>query len=133
MSVEIDLGPVVPILRIFDVAKAREFYVDFLGFTWDWEHRFEPALPLYAQISRGGVILHLSEHHGDAAPGSHITIRTKGIAAFHRELTDRKYRHARPGLEEQPWGARTVTVMDPFANRLTFSEPNESSTAADCR
>ncbi len=125
MSTEIKFGPVTPILRIFDIAKAKEFYLDFLGFTWDWEHRFDDNAPLYAQVSRAGVILHLSEHHGDGAPGSHITIQTKGIAEFHRELTEKKYRYARPGLEDQPWGARTVTVGDPFANRLTFSEPNE--------
>ncbi len=29
----------VPIVRIFDVAKAQEFYLGFLGFTVDWEHR----------------------------------------------------------------------------------------------
>jgi catechol 2,3-dioxygenase-like lactoylglutathione lyase family enzyme len=29
---------VVPILRIFDVAKTREFYVDYLGFSVDFEH-----------------------------------------------------------------------------------------------
>ena len=33
----------VPVLRSFDEAKAREFYVDFLGFTVEWEHRFEPG------------------------------------------------------------------------------------------
>ena len=33
-------GKTTPILRIFDEAKAREFYVDFLGFKVDWEHRF---------------------------------------------------------------------------------------------
>jgi len=125
VSDAVALGPIVPILRIFDIAKAREFYVDFLGFTWDWEHRFDDNAPLYAQISRAGVVIHLSEHHGDGAPGSHIMIQTKGIAALHRELTEKKYRYARPGLENQPWGARTVTVGDPFANRLTFSEPNE--------
>jgi len=54
-----------PIFRIFDEAKAREFYVDFLGFTIDWEHRFEPGLPLYMQVSKDDCILHLSEHHGD--------------------------------------------------------------------
>lgn len=27
---------VIPILRIFDEAKAREFYVEFLGFRVDW-------------------------------------------------------------------------------------------------
>ena len=33
-------GAETPILRIFDIAKAREFYLDFLGFAVDWEHRF---------------------------------------------------------------------------------------------
>ena len=31
---------VIPVLRIFDIAKAREFYIDWIGFTIDWEHRF---------------------------------------------------------------------------------------------
>ena len=33
----------IPILRIFDPGKAKEFYVDYLGFAVDWEHRFEPG------------------------------------------------------------------------------------------
>ena len=39
-------------LRIFSVEKAREFYVDFLGFTWDWEHRFDDSAPLYARVMK---------------------------------------------------------------------------------
>ncbi len=35
-----NFGKVVPILRIFDEAKAKEFYVTFLEFAIDWEHRF---------------------------------------------------------------------------------------------
>ena len=35
-----ELGGPVPILRCFDEAKAREFYVDFLGFSVDCTHRF---------------------------------------------------------------------------------------------
>jgi hypothetical protein len=31
----VSLGRTTPILRIFDEAKAREFYVDFLGFDID--------------------------------------------------------------------------------------------------
>jgi hypothetical protein len=68
----------VPILRIFDEAKAREFYVDYLRFTVDWEHRFEDDLPLYMQISRDGLTLHLSEHVGDACPGSTVFVRMRG-------------------------------------------------------
>ena len=123
MSGGLKLGPVVPILRMFDVEKAREFYVGFLGFTWDWQHQFEPGLPVYAQVSRAGLALHLSEHHGDGSPGAAVMIHMQGIEAFHAELLAKKYRYARPGLETQPWKARTVTVTDPFANRLTFSEP----------
>ena len=121
MSVE--LQRVVPILRIFSVEKAREFYVDFLGFTWDWEHRFDDDAPVYAQISRTGLVLHLSEHHGGGSPGSHININMTGIEELHRELSEKKYRYGRPGLEEQPWGARTITTHDPFGNRLIFTEP----------
>jgi len=40
------LAKAVPILRIFDEAKAKEFYLDFLGFSLGWEHRFEPDAPL---------------------------------------------------------------------------------------
>jgi hypothetical protein len=45
--------PAIPVLRIFDVPKARDFYEGFLGFAWDWEHRFEPGLPAFVQVSRG--------------------------------------------------------------------------------
>jgi hypothetical protein len=33
---EISFNRVVPVLRIFDIAKADEFYQGFLGFTVDW-------------------------------------------------------------------------------------------------
>jgi hypothetical protein len=46
------LGRTIPILRILDERKAKEFYLEFLGFTLDWEHRFEPGLPLYLQVSK---------------------------------------------------------------------------------
>src|SRR3546814_734157 len=61
-----------PILRIFDEAKAREFYFGYLGFTADWEHRFGENFPLYMQVSRAGLTLHLSEHHGDEIGRAHV-------------------------------------------------------------
>ena len=73
----------VPILRSFDEGKAREFYVGFLGFTIDWEHRFEPGTPLYMQVSREGIVLHLSEHHGDGSPGVHLRIDVTGVHDLH--------------------------------------------------
>jgi hypothetical protein len=72
----------IPILRIFSVEKAREFYLSFLGFSVDWEHRFDDDLPVYMQISRPGLTLHLSEHHGDACPGATVLISMSGSMRF---------------------------------------------------
>ena len=43
----LNTSAVLPIFRIFSIEKAREFYVDYLGFTVDWEHRYEENMPLY--------------------------------------------------------------------------------------
>lgn len=110
-----------PILRIFDEVKAREFYVDFLGFTVDWEHRFGEALPLYMQISKDDCVLHLSEHHGDCCPGAAMRIETNELEAFQEELASKHYKNARPGIEKMPWGSNDMSVSDPFGNRLTFT------------
>jgi predicted enzyme related to lactoylglutathione lyase len=118
------LQAAIPILRIFSVEKARDFYLDFLGFTWDWEHRFEAGLPLYAQVHRDGLVLHLSEHHGDATPGSAVFVRMQGVDAFHAEVSAKQYAYMRPCVEEMPWG-RVMAVIDPFGNRLSFCESQD--------
>src|SRR5258708_319886 len=111
----------IPIFRIFDVAKAKEFYIDFLGFRVDWEHRFEEGLPLHMQISKDGYIVHLSEHHGDCSPGAAIRIETDELEMFQKQLLEKNYKYARPGIEEMPWGTKDMSVADPFGNRLTFT------------
>ncbi|MEO8759235.1 MAG: glyoxalase superfamily protein [Devosia sp.] len=112
----------VPILRSFDEGKAREFYVDFLGFTVDWEHRFEPGLPLYMQLSRAGIVIHVTEHHGDGSPGAHIRIDITGLHDFHEELIAKHYKNMRPGLETPEWGGTEMIVIDPAGNRIIFCE-----------
>lgn len=82
----IRLDQAVPIVRIFDVAKASEFYFGFLGFSLDWEHRYGENFPLYMQISRSGLRLHLSEHAGDATPGGNMCVYMTGIRDLHRDL-----------------------------------------------
>ncbi len=111
-----------PILRMFDTQKAKEFYLDFLGFQLDWEHRFGADFPLYMQVSRAGLTLHLSEHHGDASPGSCTFVTMRGIEALQRELIAKAYRFMKPEIEKLDWG-HVMTVTDPFGNRLRFNEP----------
>lgn len=112
----------IPILRSFDEARAKAFYVDWLGFAVDWEHRFEPGMPLYMQLSRGGLLLHVSEHHGDATPGSSVFVWMSGLKAFHAEIRARPYPNLRPGIQETGYGAWCVTLLDPFGNSLKFNE-----------
>lgn len=112
----------IPVLRIFDEAKARAFYVDWLGFRVDWEHRFEPGMPLYLQVSRDGLTLHLTEHHGDGSPGAAVFLRCRDVRAFHAEITSRPYAHLRPGVEKTFHQSIQMKLLDPFGNRLLFDE-----------
>lgn len=113
---------VIPIFRIFDYSKAVEFYVDWLGFKIDWEHKFDETSPIYMQVSKGEIVLHLSEHHGDSSPGSKAYIETTHVKKYHSELTAKKYRFNHPGLENAPWNAPCMEVIDPFSNKLMFTE-----------
>ena len=114
----------VPVLRSFDEAKAREFYVDFLGFTVDWEHRFEPGTPLYMQVSRAGIVFHISEHHGDGSPGAHVRVIIKGVRELHAELNAKKYKNNRPGLERPEWGGHRDDGDRSRQQSHTFAEFN---------
>lgn len=117
----VEFGPAVPILRIFDEAKMREYYEGFLGFNIDWEHRFHAGAPLYCQVSSGDLKLHLSEHSGDASPGGTAVVYMKGVEAFQKGLIAKHYKYNRPGLEKEEWGLE-CQVIDPFGNRIRFME-----------
>ncbi len=119
------LDPAIPVLRIFVEAKAREFYAEFLGFTVDFEHRFEDNFPIYLSVSQSSCCLHLSEHHGDACPGAHLRIRIDNVEQFRDRLSAKVYKYAKPNSSEQtPWGTTELTIDDPFGNKLTFYQEN---------
>ena len=89
-ATEVGNGRVVPedhpLLRIFDVERAKEFYAGLLGFSVDWEHHFEDNAPAYLQVSRAGLVLHLTEHHGDGCPGPLEGTPAGGAGTLLREL-----------------------------------------------
>ena len=111
---------VIPVLRILDVDKAKEFYVDWLGFSMDWEHRFGENFPLYCQISKDGIIIHLTEHYGDCIPGARIRIQITGVVAFQQQL--KEYRYYKPGVEKTEWGTMEMSLLDPFGNHIDYTE-----------
>lgn len=82
-------------------------------------------MPVYMEVSRGGLRLHLSEHHGDGTPGTIVYVSVEGLDGLHHELTAKRYSHLRPGIEDTPWGSRCMELIDPFGNRLRLDEPIE--------
>ncbi len=75
---------VIPIFRIFDIPKAMEFYVDWLGFKVDLEHRFGEKSPVYMGVSYRHITIHLTEHHGDACPGSKAFVEFSNLREYHK-------------------------------------------------
>ena len=101
----------------------------FLGFQIDFEHRFDDNSPLYMQVSRAGLTLHLSEHYGDACPGSTVVVLMDGLAECQQELAAKHYTYLNPGIErDEDIGLKTMETIDPFGNRIRFSEDLKSAT-----
>lgn len=120
------MATIKPILRTFDYDKTVEFYVNWLGFTIDFIHEFEPGTtPKFMRVSLNDVSFFLSEHHGDGSPGVHIHIEDfKGLKAYHKLLIEKKYKYNRPGLGAPFWDENSIamTVIDPVGNKITFLE-----------
>jgi extradiol dioxygenase family protein len=93
----VTFGPAVPILRMFDVAVTKRFYVEYLGCALDWQGG-EGDRPVYMQVSRGDLVLHLSSHHDDGTPGGAVLVETQGVDALHAELRERGYPFLNPGV-----------------------------------
>jgi hypothetical protein len=45
---------VIPVLRVSNAAAAAAWY-ERLGFSQEWEHRFEPGFPVFVSVARGVV------------------------------------------------------------------------------
>ncbi len=76
----------IPVLRVSDASRALAWFTR-LGYEQEWEHTFEPGLPVFVSVARSGVArLFLSEHSGDANPDSLVHLRVDDIAAVAREF-----------------------------------------------
>ena len=117
---------VTPQLRSTNWERTRAFYEDGLGFRVQWEHQFEPGFPVFAEVSRDGLSLFLTEHSGDCQVGGAAYILMDDLDAFYGEIRRRGIDVAeRP--EETPWGTREMSVIDPDGNRLRFGEAKEGA------
>jgi glyoxalase superfamily protein len=130
----------IPILRVFSEERAREFYLEFLGFTLDFGGPAGgPGTSFYGQIIRGETTFQLSEQPYDPGHGATVAINIDGIDALRAELADRYGAMGSrvwgpavwvPEVREMPWKTRVMTISDPFGNHLRFSEPLDPAARA---
>lgn len=125
----VKLEPPIPVLRMTSIAAAKEFYVDFLGFEFDWGNEEPHAAHSYAQVSRDGVQLHLAQEGAGGGTAALLFRDMTGLEAFHRELVARKTRFVPSGIRFTPWDSREFDVNDPFGNTLRFWENNPPGVA----
>ena len=107
---------VIPILRVSNAADAVAWYQR-LGFTREWEHRFEPGFPAFVSIASGRMRLFLSEHRGDARPDTLLYLRVGDVDPIASEFS--------APVEQAPW-AREIELRDPDGNRLRIGTPIDS-------
>ena len=103
----------VPILRVADGYASAKWY-ERTGFAVVGEHRFAPDLPLYLFLRRNDV--HLSEHEGDARPGTLVSFYVDDVEFY---VDDVEPIATEFGVEilEEPW-AREIELTDLDGNRL---------------
>lgn len=111
----------IPTFKISDVAKAKEFYAGYLNFNIDWEHRFSANEPVYMQISRNGLVIHLSENERFKA-AIIIFVQTTGIEKFLQELLNKESVFETPPVSLSPWNSKIMEIEDPFGNLIRFNE-----------
>ncbi|MEQ9299810.1 MAG: glyoxalase superfamily protein [Cyclobacteriaceae bacterium] len=111
----------IPTLRVLDYRKAMDFYIDGLGFVIDWEHRFGPSEPVYMQISRNGLTLHLSENKRFET-GVIVFVDCKELTQFYADLINRKTKIELNKPESTNWQTIQMEIEDPFGNLLRFNE-----------
>lgn len=78
---------VFPQLRMISWQRSKQFYIDGLGFQVDWQHQFEPGFPVFAQLTRDGLSLFLTEHAGDCQVGGAAYFVVDDVDVLCREIS----------------------------------------------
>ena len=110
---------VMPTLRMTSYARSNAFYVEGLGFQIDWEHRFEPNLPVFMQVSRDGMAFFLTEHKGDCPVGGLLHLYVADVDAWYVDFQGKGVSVVEPPNNDLR-GVRMMTVLDPDGNKLRF-------------
>ena len=110
----------VPVIPVDDLTRAKQFYVDGLGFEVSFEASADGKSGLLG-VRRGSIAITLDcpmEGHGRNAC---VSLEVDSADRYYDEWRAR-VGIARPPRNEE-WGARTFSVTDPFGNTIFVMGP----------
>jgi catechol 2,3-dioxygenase-like lactoylglutathione lyase family enzyme len=116
------LHQIHPVLPVWDVVEALDFYVNRLGFRIAFAD--DPKTPRYAGILRDDIEIHLQWHDvmewEVTIDRPMLRIVTQHIEALFDEFRDKEVFHALTAIRKTGWGTVEFAFYDPFQNGLTF-------------
>jgi catechol 2,3-dioxygenase-like lactoylglutathione lyase family enzyme len=110
----------VPILPVEDLAIAKAFYVDKLGFTLRFETTEDGKNGIMG-VERGGICITLDSPMSGHGRDACVSLEVDDADAYYDEWRER-VAIGRPPINEE-WGARTFNVQDPFNNSIFVIGP----------
>jgi catechol 2,3-dioxygenase-like lactoylglutathione lyase family enzyme len=113
----------VPIIPVDDLRAARAFYVDTLGFHVTFNATDDGRTGIMG-VARGGIAITLDcpmDGHGRDAC---VALEVESADRYYAEWSARTPTLRAP--RDEPWGARTFDLLDPFGNTLFVIGPPTS-------
>jgi len=110
----------IPILPADDLAQAKAFYVDGLGFRVTHEVSEDGRTGLLG-IERGGIVITIDSPMTGHGRDACVSLQVDDVDAYYREWSAKVQVLRAPKNEE--WGARTFDLLDPSGNTIFVMGP----------
>lgn len=110
----------VPVLPVDDLAVARQFYVEGLGFEVRFESTEDGKSGLLG-VRRGSMALTLDSPMDGHGRNACVSLEVESADRYYDEWRERVSIKRAPKNED--WGARTFSVTDPFGNTIFVIGP----------
>jgi uncharacterized glyoxalase superfamily protein PhnB len=110
----------VPVLPADDLAVAKQFYVEGLGFEVTFEASEDGKSGLLG-VRRGSIAITLDSPMDGHGRDACVSLEVESADRYYDEWCTRVEIKRPPKNEE--WGARTFSVTDPFGNTIFVMGP----------
>lgn len=110
----------VPVLPADDLAAARKFYVDKLGFSIRFEATEDGTSGLLG-LARGSMLLTIDAPMSGHGRQACVSLQVESADRYYKEWSERVTIERPP--RDESWGARTFSVHDPAGNTIFVIGP----------